>query len=251
MPPVIPKVRVGEVLFGTKNLRHYLRTASILSYVRDLHVGIKPSLIYTPSRQDRFVVAANVRPYFAAWGPNQDVVLLFKNGEEDRGPRMDPNIFAQWFVRSGLYQPDLSSWPGYACTIWSVLQMNSGSVPRNTITIAPAPNKLNISGLGEGTKTPFMIHKATTGNKDLVFENTRAAIRCGMTRPNAPRNAFRKDFSCGPRLSDLKAMYEELARITRNPRIIQQLATLEKDTKTSKGGILSFLKGLPLFKLQA
>lgn len=248
MPPVIPKVRVGEVLLGTKNLRHYLRTASVLTYVRDLHMEVKPSSIYTPSRKDCFIVAANSRPCFAVWSLNQNVVLLFKNGEDAKAARMDPNIFAQWFVRSGLYHPDLSSWPGYACTLWSALQMNSGSTPRNLG--APPGYRLGISGMGEGIRSPFVIHRATPDNKQNAFDSAKAAIRCGMTRPNAPRNAFPKDSAHGPRLSDLKAMYEELSRLTKNPRIMQQLEVLEKEKKVSKGGVLSYLKNLTLFKLQ-
>ena len=69
MRPVIPKVRVGDILLGTKNLRNWLQTASLLNYVNQLgnqhYANSTKGSLYLPSKKDRFVVAVNAWETFA------------------------------------------------------------------------------------------------------------------------------------------------------------------------------------------
>ncbi len=152
MRPLIPKVRLGDVLYGTRHLRHYLRAISVLTQLATIseysrsnlqEIGLKliPPL-YAPRKDDPFVTAVNANGRFAVWSTNGPAVLLFVNPTAspqevakhlknpyakvagnpltlpvcDRigVPRMDATIFSKWFVRTPFRQVDTAVWPRYA-----------------------------------------------------------------------------------------------------------------------------------------
>ncbi len=72
MLPVVPKVRVGDVLYATRNLRNWLQTASLKSAANYAHEGgvggrVAKSIIYTPKRTDKYVVCVNTGRVFAVF----------------------------------------------------------------------------------------------------------------------------------------------------------------------------------------
>ncbi len=88
MKPLISRIRAGDVLYGTRNLRMYLQTASlyrVVNYATKCAGGVDPLVwdgapsLYVPKKDDKFIVAVNTHNRFAVWSPNQKAVLLFLN----------------------------------------------------------------------------------------------------------------------------------------------------------------------------
>ena len=187
----MPKIRVGEVLRGTRNLRHWLRTASILRNVESLHRNgmgfLDPGFgknLYTPQKDDSFIVAANTPFHFCVWSPRQNVSLVFINPsgryEKEVTPYMSPALFATWFVRTNEYNLDLTKWPHFAYYIWALVQMNALALPNQ-------PYALN---LGKTHNTPFTLQMDVNNAemRNAVAGFALQAGRWGRLRPNALRN---------------------------------------------------------------
>ena len=231
MKPVVQKVRVGDVLLGTKNLRSYLRTCSMLRYFRVLDRRYGPkgdpkSLLYTPSKQDQFIVAVNNHDRFAVWSTNKNVVLLFVNraagGLRGNESMMDSSTFAQWFVRTQGRSPSVKSWPVYAHYLWASIHMNAWRNPETQL-------RMN-SGHAEHTEDgPFEF--ADGMGADSVDRQTLAhAVRESVTRgvfrnfPNSKKQTPQlfSGGGYGPRLQDLPGMRSNLQSMMSNPRLISK-----------------------------
>jgi hypothetical protein len=239
MKPVVPKIRVGDVLLGTKNLRSYLRTCSLIRYFQVLDrrsFGPKieaGSLLYTPHKQDRFVVMANNHGKFAVWSPNKNVVLLFINPQAEYGSLeyMNPEIFAQWFLRSSGKSPDVRSWPLHAHYIWGSLHMNAW---KNRHT----PLKFNVRG-AEAEEAPFVNHKSISPGsveRQTISEAVRESVMHGVFR-NLPDSKKRTPHlfgggGYGPNLREVAQLRSKLETLMRNPRLVSK-AKQEKDVDFS------------------
>jgi len=140
LQPLVPKIRAGEVLRGTRNLRHWLRTSSILHNVehlsrngREFTDPVLSKGLYTPQKDDTFIVAANTPFHFCVWSARQNITLIFINPSgrhtQDIPPYMNPGLFATWFVRTNEYNLDLNKWPNFAYYLWGMVQMNSLALP--------------------------------------------------------------------------------------------------------------------------
>jgi hypothetical protein len=235
--PVVPKIRVGDVLLGTKNLRSWLQTASLLNYVRQVadRYGEGPgkAKLYLPSKKDRFVVAVNAWETFAVWGLDQKVMLLFCNPKTPKShstremavhplqlrpgrnePTMNPSLFAQWFIRTRGKYPDLLSWPEYAYYVWGSLQMNA---------ISSSQARLSLGFNGDHS-FPMLATIPHDCGRAVIRERIELAIYDGLTRPKARRvRIVVSGYSYGPQVSDLPRMQEEIRKITSNPRIVKKL----------------------------
>lgn len=242
MKPVVPKIRVGDVLLGTKNLRSYLRTCSLIRYFQVLDrrsFGPKTeagSLLYTPNKQDPFVVMVNNHNRFAVWSPNKDVVLLFINPQEGYGSieeYMNPEIFAQWFLRSSGKNPDVRSWPLHAHYIWASLHMNAW---RNR----HSPLKFHVRG-AEPEEAPFVNHLSISPGsveRQTISEAVREAVTHGVFR-NLPDSKKRVPHlfggsGFGPNLREVSQLRSKLETLMRNPRLVSK-------AKQEKGVDFSFL----------
>lgn len=241
MKPVVPKIRVGDVLLGTKNLRSYLRTCSLIRYfqVLDRRFGPKEeagSLLYTPNKQDPFIVMANNHGNFSVWSPNKDVVLLFINPHKDYfdgNEYMNPKIFAQWFVKSPGRSPDVRSWPLHAHYIWGSIHMNAW---RNRHT----PLKFNVRG-AEPEESPFTHAKFIGPNsveRQTISEAVRESIKHGVFR-NLPDRQKRTPHlfggsGYGPNLREAAQLRSKLETLMRNPRLVSK-------AKQEEGVDFSFL----------
>jgi len=129
--PVVPKIRVGDVLLGTKNLRNWLQTKSLLAYTQKLQVGmhVDNSALYVPHKKNRFVVSVNAWNTFAACDFENRIVLFFCNPthpdtRKELEPRMTPGQFATWFIHTRERRPNLRIWPEWAYHLWASYQMN-------------------------------------------------------------------------------------------------------------------------------
>jgi hypothetical protein len=232
MKPVVQKVRVGDVLLGTKNLRNYLRTCSMLRYFQMLdrrHGYLKDptSLIYTPNKQDQFIVAANNHGRFAVWSPNKNVILLFVNASgrdflNGTEPRMNPNTFAQWFVRTQNKMPEVKKWPIYAHYLWASIHMNAWRNPGT-----PLAARLST---GDNTEDEPFNMAVGMGIGDVDRSTIRHAVKESITR-GVFRNLARKDMPSpqlcgghgfGPRLSELPALRNKIENLMRNPRLVSK-----------------------------
>lgn len=92
MLPVVPKVRVGDVLYATRNLRNWLQTASLMYSVKHVRDGGSlrnaKSVIYTPKRGDKYVVCVNAGKVFAVFVPDRELTLFFVNAPEAVGRKV-------------------------------------------------------------------------------------------------------------------------------------------------------------------
>ncbi len=249
MKPVVPKVRVGDVLHGTKNLRNYLRTCSLIRYFKSLELSPTrasekqaKSLLYTPNKQDEFVVAVNSSGRFCVWSTNMDVIMIFKNSEKSSSPhpdavRMDPSIFAQWFVRTSGRRPVVRQWPLQAHYLWGALQINAQINPET---------RLPVAGLG-GTPTedvPFCYTASLPIRKvdrATIQHAVMESIAYGSFRnlPRAKKNVPMPypGAGTGPNLKSLPALRADLKNLLRNPRLVAR-------AKKESGLDFSFLEHL-------
>lgn len=235
MKPLISKVRPGDILLGTRNLRAYLQTVSLYRILthnqgpRKRHNGryAGPKL-YIPSKQDSFVVAANTSECFATWCSNQNVVLLFinpvqsgqlpksieethsfsnfvaqKGVDNQTTLRMSPNIFSSWFMKTRFKKPDLREWPGYAYHMHACFHL--GLVRR-------APGFRSESGglsftVGEDQDNEFMISEwnESAVNKPRVREMAENSRVRGHLRNSVQKGALLigRATGVGPRLRDI------------------------------------------------
>ena len=232
MRPLIPSVRPGDVLKGTRNLRHYLQTASTLNYVNDLSMRMggrsrSKSQLYHPSKDDEFMVTVNAWGTFGVYSARDDVVLLFVNpsmpsgvSHQSRYPlRMDPTIFSKWFIRTPKKYVDLTTWPEAPYFMWASLHLNMSSVQSDN---APIFNIQN------GASGPF--HMGQCGNhyhrplqRELLLKLIHQWTVRGATRPNSTWNRHLPSGGSGPQLEEIPQMRREIQNICSNPRIAQQL----------------------------
>lgn len=238
MGPVIPKVRVGDILLGTKNIRNWLQTASLLGYINQLandYSTPKKGSLYLPSKKDRFVVAVNAWETFAVWGLDRDLVILFCNPTKERlqggrgyavpapMPRhldlgdevaMSPALFSQWFIRTQGKRPDLlKTWPDHAYYLWASLQMNGISNPEHPVSYMIPP----------GVDTSFITHLHNEHPKSQIRERVQESIQLGLVRSKQRRRKPVGGRAYGPSLRDIPRWRAEISGLTANPRVVKKL----------------------------
>jgi len=272
--PVVPKVRVGDILYATRNLRNWLQTASLMYSVKHIRNGgsarSSKSVIYTPKREDKYVVCVNAGLVFAVFIPGQELVLFFINRTEktsgkamqfqalnpiteggrrdlqkkkgvsrENDDRMSPSLFSTWFVRSNEKMPDLRQWPDHPYAAWASLQMNAISVNgdyRLTVSLPRQydsifyPNMGGLGNFGAGKKSK---------DRGTVRSCLQYAIKIGMTRDNYQTGYFSTTMmghAFGPRMSDIEMFRKDLRRWTKNPRTRKSLkeALSANDSSTLK-----------------
>lgn len=217
MQPVIPRIRVGDVLLGTKNLRNWLQTKSLLAYTRKLTVGMRVNneKLYIPRKRDSFVVVVNAWETFAACNFEAKVTILFANPVQqvthERGePRMGPSQFATWFIRTRGKRPDLRCWPEWAYYLWASVHMNLMSSRNYQLTYYLPPEE----------DATFQIANHNEADRDSVRKHLYRAIRAGETRRKPRRRAsLGESHGYGPKLEDILRDQETLRQMVKNPRL--------------------------------
>jgi hypothetical protein len=238
--PLIPRVRVGDVLKGTRNLRNYLQTASTLNYVNDLSQqmnGRKKSKekLFRPSKNEKFLVTVNAWGIFGVCSLDSEVVLVFCNpmrptvsptarrkGFPIPMPgasglvRMDPTIFSKWFIRTPMRKTDTRTWSDYEYHMWAALHLNLNNIRHDN---APTFHCQN------GPTGPFCTRAQAYGMQPREHLNTLILqwIPKGITRATAETRRNMPSGGFGPRLEDIDAHREELQHLCSNPRIAQRL----------------------------
>ncbi len=238
MRPLIPRVQVGSILYGTKNLRNWLRKASLLTCLEDIRRGLKPDrakkLIFAPQKNDEYIVAVNAWGRFAVWSPRRDIVLLFINPEpdsratrrnasvEDPDKRMDPSIFPSWFINTNGRRVDLRQWPNYAYHLWASLHMNAISGLTSKARLIP-----NFDA-DSSTLAPFQYHEQNS-QWDRYDTQLRLleGLKRGMTRRKwAGRRGQPSVSNLGRRgitLSDLDRLDERIRQLASDPRFCKKI----------------------------
>ncbi len=239
MRPLIPRVRVGDILKGTRNLRNYLQTASTLNYVTSLieksRKKAKESIFY-PTKEERFLVTVNSWGMFGICSLDSNVVLLFSNPagpaksstqNKNHSPsliafgnkRMDPTIFSKWFIRTTEKRTDLREWSDYAYHMRVTLHLNLCSIGRDhgpTFHAQP------------GASGPFCMSQQDYGMKTrqkstLLLQHW---IVRGITRPSSHKSRAQLrsvPTGFGPLLEETAQMRQEIESLCSNPRIAQKL----------------------------
>lgn len=256
MKPVVPKIRVGDVLLGTKNLRSYLRMCSLIRCLRGLEEGSgqtgeeAKSLLYTPGKGDEFVVVANNYDRFCVWGINKDVLLVFVNNTINPTgmctPRMNGRIFAQWFIHTNDRLPDMSSWPLYAHFTWATMQMNAWLNPECVLRVryCPAQDERMADSPFLGARK--MMNLGTT--QDTIANAVAVSLSRGIFRREpsrgiakpavtpskrintfAPTTNIYNGHAIGPEISDLGILRETLQDLVQKPRILAKAGGLGID----------------------
>lgn len=222
MHPLIPKVKVGDILLGTRNLRSYLRTVSVLECLNRLYTGLGKQQsradLYTPSKAREYIVACNAWNMFGVWEQSSNVVVLFANpSTTGEPPLMDPKIFAHWFIRTKDKSLDRTSWPEHAINLWAFLHMNAISLPRNGQGFM----------LAERYNLPFTLADKLQqlDRTDHALNYVRGAIKRGYTRPSAPRIHFIRPpgRGIGPAWSRMSDYRQQIRELICNPRIRHRL----------------------------
>ena len=227
MKPVVPKICVGDVLCGTKNLRNYLRTSSFTNYLDALSNGetksIATRLLYTPKKNDRFIVTVNRDNQFMVWSNNKNIALLFYNGLSrvtpdlalaNIRPRMNAQLFAQWFTRTKARHPDTQLWPPWAYYLWASVQMNA----RNNKSIKLRFRLYTLVNEQFRWRLPFDIHRLQDHeNTDTINRAVKESIITGNFRTS--KQIINEGIPLGPHLRDLDTMKEYIHKYLKDPRI--------------------------------
>lgn len=245
MRPLIPKVRIGSVLYGTKNLRNWLRKASLLNCLELMHAGHKVEMakkaIFSPQKDDEYIVAVNAWDRFCVWSPRSNIVLTFLNrdraGNQSRKSSkrlavalshlqehggappdqvMDPSIFPSWFINTDKRNIDLKQWPGYAYHLWASLHMNIVSSHAGDIRLVPSFPRRPFSA-------PFQYHEVNEWEKHDVQAKLVEGLRRGITRRKhgPPGGMCVLPNPRGMILGDLEVMDQKIQRLVDNPRFRQ------------------------------
>jgi hypothetical protein len=189
LKPLVPKIRVGDVLYGTKNLRNYLRVCSLVRYLKvlDRPRSIrKPIEIYTPRKDDRFLVVVNTPELFCVWGENLDVMLRFSNGSSEypdkENIRMNPTLFTRWFINTRERNPDVLKWPLHVYHTWAWFQMEASKNRETPIVSSP------IRGPSERVEgDPFLLRD----HMESITRRTDQATVRQAVREAATNKAYR------------------------------------------------------------
>lgn len=236
MRPVIPRVHVGDILRGTRNLRNYIQTASALRYLRDIQHGRRREEkarkhIRRPCKNDKFLVTVNAWDMFGVYSLDTEVTLLFGNRPKLQQPvdieqkrpaltsskmYMNPTIFSQWFIRTPARMIDLRNWEHAAFYMWTSLHLNLSS-----IRTGDAVPRFFYCDEGPDIFEPNPSTHVWEG-RHLVGSIEKWIPR-GITRPRA---ANRGGYKCmplgsfGPQLEEIQPMKREInARLSSNPRV--------------------------------
>lgn len=266
MRPLIPRVRPGDILKGTRNLRNWLQTASVLNYLTHIRHGEyggseeAKKKLYTPSKDDEFIVTVNAWGMFGAYSRNKDVILLFRNcqpqkspsssptaskkpiistelgctgvrhnparkhkWEGDSGVRMNPTLFSQWFIRTNGKCLELDTWPRYAIHMWSSLHLNLCVIPSSIGNQSFGFHTYN------GPAGPFEMHD--NGSHSELLPLTQAFAHWyprGITRMGGKYSfaLTRPSGIVGPHLAEIPTMRWEIQELCSNPRV---RARIKKD----------------------
>lgn len=218
MHPVIPRVKVGDILKGTRNLRNWLQAADLYRCIRRGGLRRGQTSLYIPSKDDDFIVAANSWESFAAWSPNRDIMLFFCNPRDKGGQpqgeiRLNPTNFATWFVHTSGRHPDLKSWPDYAYYMWAVTHMNLCGNPEFSWNIFFSTHY----------KFPFDYHynygegsREGLGRGEIAFCLGHTITR-GYTREKGMRDRKLPASGFGPLLTEIDTMRQDTARRAKRP----------------------------------
>jgi len=186
------------------------------------------SEIYTPAKDDEYVVACNAWGNFGVWqlgekSKDRPILILFCNpqgtaAQEIHPERMSPAVFAQWFIRTPRAFPDLTQWPNYAYAVWAALHLNAISLngrARPSVLVHPT------------LEGPFQDAGRFAGiaNRSNFETYAREAIRRGHTRARHARvrSVVAGNRGCGPLLSDLDLMRQEIRDMVSDPRVKSRL----------------------------
>lgn len=244
MRPLIPRVRVGDVLKGTRNLRYYLQTASTLKYLQEIRHGHSVERlrrrIYRPSKNDKFLVTVNAWGLFGVYSLDTEVILLFGNPtirpkNSTRSPngrlssiqpkmpemRMNPTIFSQWFIRTHIKMIDLREWKSSAYYMRAALHLNLANIRSDNIPSYYFQH--GQSGIFEG-------HMNGEGwQRDTLRALSSEWAPRGVTRVGAPTGKNNPGGGFGPRLEEIEDMRREIFQLCTNPRVAQRLKVEEND----------------------
>jgi len=242
--PLIPRIRVGDVLKGTRNLRYYLQSASTLKYLQEIKHGAgraraRRQNIYRPSKNDRFLVTVNAWGLFGVYSLDTELILLFGNPtirpkKTTRGPpgigriepmmpamRMNPTIFSQWFIRTHFKMTDLRDWHDSAYYMRASLHLNLSNIRNDNIPSYYFQH--GQGGIFDGHMNGEGWHRDTLRALGSEWA-PRGATRMGApTGKNSPSGGF------GPRLEEIEEMKREIFQLCTNPRIAQRLKAEEND----------------------
>ncbi|MBD3261298.1 MAG: hypothetical protein GF334_06370 [Candidatus Altiarchaeales archaeon] len=247
MKPVVPKVRVGDILRGTKNLRNYLRLCSLAHYLRTVteegiprrHREEASRELYSPRKDDEFLVVGNNFDRFCVWESRGEIMLLFQNGRpgglsakqlaaagaaaaaaapagaENKEIAMSGSHFAKWFSRTGRMFPDLNQWDKKAFYMWGAIQMNAS---RNRTVALPVYLHDGVDAIGR-IVSPLRLAKSIIDfDKATIRKAIKESLQTGRFRGHPV--SFRR---LGPSLEDIPKLEEEVAKLARNPRATQHL----------------------------
>jgi len=227
-------------------------------------------VLYIPSKSDEFIVAANNYNRFAVWSPNANVVLLFVNPLEKKGPqrkgnrsygrpgrrpvavaimpedipgrrselphdgkpgpRMSPEIFSRWFIRTPKRNPRLDEWPDHAWYLNACLQLNVVRAGSSGLTNR-LPFQLHgmghgAQGFGSAAESAFGLHSWNKGqNRADLGCIVRDLISRGISRDKAVKisgDTWGIQFGFGPRIEDVTVMREHIAQMSKGGRILRQ-----------------------------
>ncbi len=239
MRPLIPRVRVGDILKGTRNLRNYLQTAATLAYVIPLSKNYVGSLRqeecdsireklrnYRPSKDDEFLVTVNAWNMLGAYDVSSGVVLLFCNTTRTPSrqpsahssayayfkPRMDPTIFSRWFIRTHKKRVSIATWPKEPYYMWAALHLNLSHIRKDTHPSFHFPDQPEDLFIPEPNSKRWKRSQLIA----LLYKwRTR-----GITRSFSQGKC---DQSSGPRLEEIETMRELIGEICANPRVAQRV----------------------------
>ena len=229
-------MQVGDILQGTRNLRRYLQTCSALCFLNTYpHDTSKTQLqkakkeMYKPSKNERFLVAANSARSFGVQSLDSDVLLLFVNSIKTPAPyshpilppldTMSPTIFSKWFVKTPQKITDTRKWPDYAFFMWMSLHLNMHTIPRDSAPKVRVP---------DGPQGPFGYYKQYMGKWDRpeLIDVFQRWVATGITRKGDLQPGNLGFGNMGPLLEETQVMREEIKRMCANPRILQLVKSL-------------------------
>lgn len=216
MLPVVPKVRVGDVLFGTRHLRQWIHLSSQHHHIEAIDQGLPEGRkIVSPSKDCPFVVAVNGGRHFMAWSPFENLALLFVNGNKPE--RMRPDLFAHWFIRTPARNPQLKDWPDWAFGMWAYLQ--AGLCLHKDFRMHIPTNPYLTFDLHRMITRPY---PRASASEAILRVASQGLTRARTSPPTVWPGSY------GPRPEDAAMFQHSIEEMSRSRRV---MAFLKKNTK--------------------
>lgn len=225
MNPLLPGIRVGDVLHGTRIFRRWWRAAVEGHAHRNVDEERRPKFLtqFALRRDDEFVVIVNAGAIFSVCNFRTTVMLPFINPTDKNVDyqRINPALFSTWFVRTNKRCIDRKLWPSKACLAWYYAQLAGPGTCPESIFLLNLYSGRSGSPLHWRPSQVFIFAERNLRSEEynvLTRECLQGTVRTGLSRlPTQKNNSVTggggPHFGSGPIVGEISFLEAQVAEL--------------------------------------